>query len=172
MKNLLLLLFFFITSNISNAQKNNDACTLITTAQINQLIGCEVKDGKGMMGNKYCVHKSGDSKVQVAIQYTNFSNNQAAASMLKLAHDENATNISQGKKAVGVYTVIKSFDGAGTGAYYMTSPGDVYTQGNLVRLQFVLGNALVSFDTTAIEMNKVVPKLAEIYKIIKGNFKI
>ncbi len=92
--------------------------------------------------------------------------------MLKMAYDENAKAITQGQKAVGIFNAIKSFDAAGPMAYYMTSPGNEYSPGQLVRLQFVVGNAMLIFDTTGIDIDKVIAKLAEVYKIIKGNYKI
>jgi hypothetical protein len=172
MKATLMALFLFISWNYSIAQTKNDACALITTDQINQLLGCKVGDGKAMMAGKYCTHQSSDAKIKVVVQYTAFSSNASANSMLKMAYDENAKDIAGGKKAVGIFNTIKTFDIAGTGAYYMTSPGNEYSPGNLVRLQFVHGTAMLSAETTGIDMDKVIAKLPDVYKIIKGNYKI
>lgn len=172
MKATLLAIALLITWNCSIAQTKNDACTLITTDQINQLLGCKVGDGKSMMAGKYCEHHSADFKIKVLIQYTTYSSNKMAGEMLKMAYDENNKTISQGKKAVGIYNTIKNFDKAGPMAYYMTSPGNDYSPGELVRLQFVLGNDMLTMDTTGIDIDKVIAKLAEVYKIIKGNYKI
>jgi hypothetical protein len=172
MKATLLAMVLLITWNCSIAQTQNDACTLITTDQINQLLGCKVGDGKAMMAGKYCEHHSTDFKIKVLIQYTGYSSAKMAGDMLKMAYDENSKAITQGQKAVGIYNTVKLFDAAGPMTYYMTSPGNEYSPGQLVRLQFVLGNAMLTVDTTGIDMDKVIAKLAEIYKIIKGNYKI
>jgi len=172
MKATLLAIVLLVTWNCSIAQTKNDACTLITADQINQLLGCKVGDGKAMMAGKYCEHHSSDFKIKVLIQYTVYSSNKMATDMLKLAYDENAKAITQGQKAVGIFNKIKGFDTAGPMAYYMTSPGNDYSPGQLVRLQFVLSNAMLTVDTTGIDMDKVIAKLAEAYKIIKANYKI
>lgn len=165
-------MILLITWNCSIAQTKNDACTLITTDQINQLLGCKVGDGKAMMSGKYCEHHSADFKTKVLIQYTVYSSNKMAADMLKMAYDENTKAITQGQKAVGIFNTVKPFDAAGPMAYYMTSPGNDYSPGQLVRLQFVLGNAMLTVDTTGIDIDKVIAKLAGIYQIIKDNYKI
>jgi hypothetical protein len=172
MKTNVMVLFLFLAWNYSMAQTKNDAATLITTDQINQLLGVKVGDSKSIMGSKYCEHHSADFKSKVVVQYTAFSTSKAAADMLKMAYDENNKDITAGKKAVGIFTAIKTFSSAGPGAYYLTSPGNEYSPGHLVRLQFVLGTAMFSFETTGIEMDKVIAKLDDIFKIIKGNYKI
>ncbi|WP_295799304.1 hypothetical protein [Mucilaginibacter sp.] len=168
MKTTLMLALLLLTSVV---QTKRDAATFITTAQINQLLGCDVKDAPSKMGGKYCSRRSADNKTEVIVQYVDFYTVNGAASMLKSAYDGNTQSIAKGGVATGFYKDIKGFTEGGESAFYMTAPGDQYSPGNAVRTQFVLGTCMITFDTKGIERGKVIPKLGEIYKIIKGNFK-
>jgi hypothetical protein len=171
MKNTLALLLLFLVGNGAFAQTKSDAATLITTAQISQLFGVNVNDGKSIMSGKYISHRSADNKTEVIVQYTDFHTPAAAADMLKREHDGSFDLVAKGQKAAGIYTEAKPVDFAGASAFYMTSPGNDYSPGNQVRLQFVLGSCMLTFDTKGIAKEKVTAKLGDVYKIIKGNFK-
>lgn len=171
MKNTLTLLLLFVSWNNTYSQTKNDAATLITTAEINQLLGCNVNDGKSIMAGKYVSHRSADNKTEVVVQYNDFHTASTAATLLKNSHDNVFDMVAKGQKASGVYTDAKPADFAGVSAYYMTAPGSEFSPGYQVRLQFVLGQCMISVDTRGVDKEKVIPKLGEIYKIIKGNFK-
>ncbi len=156
----------------AKAQLKKDACALLTDAQINKTLGCNVKQAEeAMMKGIRCVHKAADFKTEATLEYYDWHSAQTAADMLKLGFDENKKNITAGKKAVGVYTTIKEFTEGGKNACIMTGPGDITSNGNLVRIQFVLGTSIVTFDTKGIDMAKVAPKAKEIYKAIVDNNK-
>jgi len=91
--------------------------------------------------------------------------------MLKSIKSGNTSDINSGKKGAGIYADIKPFNAGGPSAFYMTSPGSEYSPGYLVRLQFTVGTCVITFDTKGIAPEKVIPKLPEIYNIIKGNYK-
>jgi len=163
------MLALLLIANV--AQNKRDAATFITYAQINQLLGCDVKDAPGKMGGKYCSRRSADNKTEVIVQYIDFYTANGAASALKSVHEGNAQSIAKGGVATGNYKEIKAFADGGESAFYMTSPGNQYSPGNAIRTQFVLGTCMITVDTKGIDEGKVIPKLGEIYKIIKGNFK-
>ena len=91
--------------------------------------------------------------------------------MLKSVRDGNEQSIKKGEAATGLYNEIKAFTEGGESAFYMTAPGNQYSPGYAVRGQFVLGTCMITVDTKGIDRGKVIPKLGEIYEIIKGNFK-
>lgn len=171
MKTTLTLLLLLLAGSSAFAQTNNDAAALITTAQINQLFGCNVSDGKSIMAGKYISHRSADNNTRVIVQYNDFHTPALAADMLKRERDGSFDLIAKGQKASGVYTEAKPLDFAGASAFYMTSPGNSYSPGYQLRMQFVLGSCMLTFDTNGIAREKVIAHLNDIYKIIKGNFK-
>ena len=172
-KSFSIVMFFLIFGCLgAQAQVKKDACALLTDAQINKIIGCTVKQaGAAIMKGARCSHKATDFKSEATLEYYDWHSVQTASDMLKLGYDDNKKNISAGKKAVGVYTTIKEFPEGGKYACIMTGPGDATTNGNMVRIQFLIGTTQVTFDTKGIDMGKVVPKAKEIYKAIIDNNK-
>jgi hypothetical protein len=158
----------FITAHGAFAQ-GKDACSLISTVQVNSLIGCHMKDGKSVIAGKRCGRTSEDATSAVTLEYYDWHKSKTALDMLKMSFDESSKNIKSGKKAVGIYTSIKSFPGGGQNALIMTGEGSEFTNGNVVRIQFVIGSINYTFDTQGIERNKVTAKAIEIFNIIKTN---
>jgi len=72
-------MILFVVWNSGTAQQKTDAAHLITTAQINQLLGCDVNDGALIMHGKYCNHGSAGNKTGVIVQYVDFYTQQGAA---------------------------------------------------------------------------------------------
>lgn len=163
------ILFFIISlASISLAQtarKMPDACALISSAEINTLLGTVVKQNESTAPGVHCPHRSADNAVEVVIQYTGFSDSATARTMLKLNADGNKTQIANGNVAATAYTSFENFEPGGLGANYMTGNNEI--RGPLVRLQFALGKYLVTFDTGGIPIESVKKSLPEIYSAIK-----
>ena len=156
----------------SKAQIAKDACALITDEQIFKITGCKVtQQGNVKVNGKYCKHVSADFKSEVAFQYYDWHTEKTATDIQKRTYDDNKKDISQGKKAVGVYTSVKDISEGGPYAYVATGEGDVYTNGNVVRIQFLVGAIQYTFDTKGIPMSKVLSKAKEICSTIKNNSK-
>ena len=167
---LLLLLSIYFQS--AQAQLKKDACALLTDAQINKIIGCNVKQaGAAIMKGARCSHKAVDFKSEATLEFYDWHSEQTATDMLKLSFDDLKKRIATGQKTIGVYTTFKEFPEGGKNAYIVTGPGNETTNGNMVRIQFMLGTTIVTFDTQGIDMGKVVPKAREIYKAIMDNNK-
>ena len=162
---LLSVIFLF-----AKAQTPKDACSLISDAQINKIIGCHVsQQGNVKVNGKYCKHLSADAKIEVVVQYYDWHTASTAAQMQKMNYDGDRNDIAKGKKAGGIYTATKDFPEGGENAYIATGEGDLYTNGNVVRAQFFIGSIQYTFDTQGIDKNKVVAGLKEIYNTIKNN---
>ena len=168
MKITLMLALLFIISAVQNTR---DAATFITTAQINQLLSCNVKDGVSKLSGKYCSRWSADNKTGVIVQFNDFHTPNDGAMMIKNAFENSAKMVKDGQKASGFYTEVTPFAEGGTSAFIMTAPGTEFSPGYNTRTNFLLGSCMVTVDTRGIDRSKVIPKLGEIYRIIKGNFK-
>lgn len=153
-------------------QVNTNVCALITTEQIHNLFGCNVKDGTSTKtkNSARCQHVSSDGKKTVYLEYYDYGTGKAALGMMKMTYDYAEKDIQSGKKTGGVYTVMKPFAEGGPYAMVLTGEGSEYTNGNVVRLQFVLGSCKFVFNVEGTEMKKVVSKLGEVYTIIKNNY--
>ena len=164
-----LTLLLVVLSSRSFAQ-TKDACVILTDAQINKILGCNMKQqGSGAVKGKYCKHTSADFKSEVVLQWYDWHSEKTAVDMQKLTYDGDKKDVASGKKAGGVYTAVKDFAEGGQYAFVATGEGDIYTNGNVTRLQFVIGAIQFTFDTQGMDKNKVVPKLKEIYAAIKNN---
>lgn len=144
-----------------------DACTLLSRDEINSMLGCAVAEGTSNAHGAYCARRSSDNAIQVAVQYVDFHSPSTAAMMIKTNYDNQAKQIADGKKAVDVYGTITAFAEGGTSAYVMTGDGTGMTRSHLIRLQFVLGGYLVTFDADGLDPATVTPKLPAIYALIK-----
>lgn len=163
--------FSFAFGFSAHAQERLDACKLISTEQINKVLGSKVGEGVSTIQGKRCAHKSADNKSSASMEYYDWQTANSAAEMLKMTYDGNSKSIASGKKAVGIYTAIKPFPEAGPSAFIMTGDGDVMSGGNVVRIQFGMGSKTFTFDTQGLDKDKVAAKAAGIYSIIKGNNK-
>jgi hypothetical protein len=164
-----LLIISIVSSPLIYAQDKKDACELITTSQINRIIGCKVKEGKAVMNGQHCGRRSADDKVSVSMEYYDWKTPGTALYIMKTIYDEDSKNIAQGKKAVGVYSTIELFSVAGDHALIMTGKADA--NDDLVRIQFVIGRCNFTFDTQGIEKGLVVSKAEEIFDTIRTNYK-
>ena len=164
-----LLSFAFL---FSKAQAPKEACALITDEQINKIIGCKVAQQGGVkVKGMYCKHTGADFKSEVAVQYYDWHSEKTASDMQKLNYDGDKKDIAGGKKAGGIYTAVKDLSDEGPYAYVATGDGDIYTNGNVVRIQFFVGAIQYTFDTKGIPMSKVLPKAKEICNTIRNNSK-
>ena len=168
----LLVLSLSVYSSAMYAQGKNNPCDLISSGKINRLIGCNVREGISVMAGKRCNFNTEDAKVSVSLESYDWKNKGTAMEIMKTTYEEDAKNIAQGKKAVGMYNNIKLFPEAGEHALIMTGEGDATTNGNTVRIQFVLGSTVFTFDTQGIEKGKVDTKalvFITLSKAITGN---
>ena len=168
----IVLLAILFSGFAGKAQIKIDACSLLTDQQINTLLGCHLKQaGTAILKGARCSHKAADIKSELTIEYYDWHSVQTAADMMKLNHDDCKKKIALNKKAIDIYTAIKDFPEAGNNALIMTGEGSVYSNGNVVRIQFQVGKFIVTIDTGGIEMGKVVSKAKEIYNAIMANNK-
>jgi hypothetical protein len=170
MMTIALAAFLSIACLYAKGQAAKDACSLITDEQLNKILSCKVtQSGPSTVKGKHCVHKSADAKYDIVIEYYDWHNEKTAKDMMKRVYDQNKNDISANKKAVGIYTAFKDFPEGGQYAYVMTGDGDIYSNGNVVRLQYLAGNLQFTFDTRGLDKNKVLPKLKEILSMINSN---
>ena len=146
-----------------------DACALLPVAQLNSMLGVALKDAPSIMKGKRCTRRSADAKSGVTIEWTAFSSPASAQNMLKMNFDSASAVIAKGQKAVGIYASIHPLATAGGAAHYLTGPGNDYSGRDLVRLQFVLNERLVTVDTNGIAPARVAGKLDAIFRTIKQN---
>ena len=168
---LIIMLFVFLSIN-TTAQVKKDACALLSDQQINTIIGCNVKQsGTAMIKGIRCLHKSADAKSDIVLEYYDWHSEKTASDMMKLNHDDSKKKVAENKKAIDIYTAFKDFPEAGSNALILTGEGNITTDGNVVRIQFLIGTVIITVDTRGIDKNKVVPKAKEIYNAIISNNK-
>jgi len=144
-----------------------DACTLITSPDINALFSTIVKQQEmNAPNNAVCTFRSDDNAVEVMISQRALKDHETAAAFLKHDVDSITMDIANAQPEI-TYTTIAALEGAGAGTNYMTGIDPL--MGPIVRLQFVLDKFLVTFDTKGIPVKTVIEHLPEIYKIISRN---
>ncbi len=169
---LLLVAILCSTSLFTRAQGTKDACLLISDEQINKIIGCKVKQsGPSILKGARCTHKAADFKSDITLEYYDWHAAKTAQDMIKMNFDLEKKNIAEKHLSGGIFTAFKDFSAGGQNAFIETGAGDLTTNGNVVRMQFLIGSVVFTFDTRGIDMNKVVPNLDKIYAIIKTNYK-
>jgi hypothetical protein len=168
-----LLLTFALVATLGSpllAQtKMPDACSLLTMGDINITLGAKVRDTVSRTGGMYCDRRSDDSTQEMIVQYVDLHDKASCEMSVKTGYDTCARQLADGKKIVGVYTTFENFPTGGALASVMTAESDGLGNKNLIRLQFPLGQYLVTFDSRGIPIDKVKAKLPEIYKIIESH---
>ncbi len=76
----------------------------------------------------------------------------------------NKQTISEGKKAIGKFTVFIPIDSAGKNAFYMTGDKDDYSPEAFV-FKFRKGDYIVSVSSHNIPLAKMTAKVSEIYEL-------
>jgi hypothetical protein len=146
-----------------------DACALLTMGDINITLGAKVIDTASRTGGTYCDRRSSDSTQEMIVQYVDLHDKASCEMFVKTGYDTSAKQLKDGKKIAGVYTTFENFPMGGALASVMTAEADSLGNRNLVRLQFPLGQYLVTFDSRGLPIDKTKAKLPEIYKIIESH---
>ncbi|HET9135294.1 MAG TPA: hypothetical protein VFO76_01555 [Candidatus Kapabacteria bacterium] len=164
---LLLLFFCSLSVSVLAQPKKPQACTLITNAEIKQLLGVALEEPTSNTLAAYCSRKA-SSKIEAVVQYVDGFTASSATMLCRSNFDGIPKQLAIKKKVSEAYTTFKPMPEAGAYAYYLTGESDGYGGVNLVRFQFTVGQYLITFDTKGIDMPSVIAKLPEIYKLIKS----
>lgn len=162
----LLLLLIVHTSSAQTVLKMPDACTLITSTDINGLFGTIVKQQESHSpANTLCTFRSDDNAAEVIIQYKNLTTPDAATAYLKQIGDSVKMAIESAKPII--YTTVADIENSGAGGNYMSGEDKLY--GPINRVQFALDKFIVVIETKGIAQKALSEHISEIHKIIKRN---
>lgn len=142
------------------------ACALISSAQLNKLLGARLADGTSNAGGKYCAYRSPDNKQEVTL---NMMPNGAgiSAMFLKSGFETASKDIKTTGKHLENYTEIHAFAAGGPNAYWLAGKSKLNGGEVVVRCQFVLKETIVSIDARGLPKDQVSAKLADIYQQLK-----
>ncbi len=167
---LICLIFFGLSSinSIKTQAQSLKACDLTTVEAVNAAMNMHlvfipnsIVNKNGKFECRYTDSNAPSTYIAIGLLHSKI---EYGYDLLAADFKSNKQIISEGKKAIGKFTVFIPIDSAGKNAFYMTGDKDDYSPEAFV-FKFRKGDYIVSVSSNDIPLAKMTAKISEIYAL-------